>query len=359
MTTDESVELVLGFPDEEKQEFGRASFPSKIGGKPVFLLDEPMKFPNCKRCQQRMRFLCQLYAPVNAPHGEAFHRTLYVFFCDSTSCLKIPGDESVCVLRAQLPRRNQIYSYNWNDENHNVIDVKGELCTLCGGASNERCSACKSVSYCSSTCQRIDWKLGHKLVCKNDDIHAVKRAVQILEEARKNYRFKEVAIETEGWSDTESEDDDDIDDEETAKAASIEGTMQDAGDEELPEELFKDNSDEVFDRFCKLTRDPPDQVVRYARGGNCVWMHSKGRCDDIDRKCEHCGGKLVFEFQVLPQALYYAEGREHRNVNSIGEVARRLRDGTDWGVIAVFTCTTSCVADGEYVMERAWLQPNI
>ena len=29
-----------------------------------------------------------------------------------------------------------------------------------------RCSACKSVGYCSTECQRSDWLHGHKTVCK-------------------------------------------------------------------------------------------------------------------------------------------------------------------------------------------------
>lgn len=28
------------------------------------------------------------------------------------------------------------------------------------------CSACKKVRYCSKECQTLDWKAGHKLVCK-------------------------------------------------------------------------------------------------------------------------------------------------------------------------------------------------
>lgn len=29
-----------------------------------------------------------------------------------------------------------------------------------------RCGSCGCVYYCSSTCQKADWKLGHKGVCK-------------------------------------------------------------------------------------------------------------------------------------------------------------------------------------------------
>lgn len=45
-------------------------------------------------------------------------------------------------------------------------------CAACGklsaaGSDNfQRCSGCKSVSYCSVDCQRLDWKKAHKRQCK-------------------------------------------------------------------------------------------------------------------------------------------------------------------------------------------------
>ena len=354
MAGGESVELVLGFPDEEVRDFGRASFPSKIGGKPVFLLDVPADTPKCGRCERRMRFLCQLYAPVVAEHGQAFHRTLYVYFCDVAACSRAGGALSVAVLRAQLARRNGIYSFDGGGEV--AVELKSDVCAVCGGSAVERCSACKCVAYCSVDCQRTDWKLGHKTVCKlraEGKLEEMKRAGIVLEEARKRCRFREVAIGTEEWSDEESEDEGD------EGVAEVKGTMQDAGEEELPEELFRGDNveDEVFERFCRLTRNPPDQVVRYARGGKCVWMHAKGGREAEGGKCERCGGEMVFEFQVLPQAVYYAE--RAKNGGSIGEVVKRLRDSADWGVIAVFTCRESCEVEDRYVREQAWLQPSV
>jgi hypothetical protein len=38
-------------------------------------------------------------------------------------------------------------------------------CATCGRDSTSRCSACKSVGYCSAACQRKDWSAGHSAKC--------------------------------------------------------------------------------------------------------------------------------------------------------------------------------------------------
>jgi hypothetical protein len=39
------------------------------------------------------------------------------------------------------------------------------LCEHCGQSTNQRCSACKAVAYCSASCQHKDWILGHIEEC--------------------------------------------------------------------------------------------------------------------------------------------------------------------------------------------------
>jgi len=44
-------------------------------------------------------------------------------------------------------------------------------CSFCGSKESEtikhkRCSACRQRLYCSSDCQKQDWKQGHKEECK-------------------------------------------------------------------------------------------------------------------------------------------------------------------------------------------------
>ena len=39
-------------------------------------------------------------------------------------------------------------------------------CPVCNRPASSRCAKCQAVWYCSSECQRKDWFLGHKSVCK-------------------------------------------------------------------------------------------------------------------------------------------------------------------------------------------------
>ncbi len=50
----------------------------------------------------------QVYAPFTEL-DRAFHRTLFIFCCETGMCLNTPG--SYVVLRSQLPRRNEFYDF--------------------------------------------------------------------------------------------------------------------------------------------------------------------------------------------------------------------------------------------------------
>lgn len=44
-------------------------------------------------------------------------------------------------------------------------------CFVCGKGESMRCSACKSVLYCSKKCQKAHWKI-HKQTCGDEDENA-------------------------------------------------------------------------------------------------------------------------------------------------------------------------------------------
>ena len=50
-------------------------------------------------------------------------------------------------------------------------------CTICGAEGAKRCRGCGTTSYCSTACQRIDWRdRGHRKVCKEIAARAEARA---------------------------------------------------------------------------------------------------------------------------------------------------------------------------------------
>uniref|UniRef100_A0A2C9VUD4 Programmed cell death protein 2 C-terminal domain-containing protein n=1 Tax=Manihot esculenta TaxID=3983 RepID=A0A2C9VUD4_MANES len=113
-------------------------------------------------------------------------------------------------------------------------------------------------------------------------------------------------------------------------------------------DCFKGDSDrKCWASFQERIAKAPEQVLRYCRNANArpLWPMSSGRPskDDIPH-CSYCGSPSDFEFQILPQLLYYF-GVKNDDVDSL-----------DWATIAVYTCRASCEASIAYKQEFAWVQ---
>lgn len=365
------ADVVLGFPESATCETNEPqNFASKAGGLPVWLYrapSTPPSPPKCGICNQGQKFLLQLYAPLETDvigHEDAFHRMIYVAICSNGGCQK--RNTCVSVLRAQLPRRNDYYSYDGGGEF--IEEVEEAVCVLCGFLASCRCGGCQSVAYCGKACQSRDWKLGHRDECRrkgSDD-------VEDSEQMRSKWRFQEVEIVTDRHptpptSDSDGEGDfDECEESEDGKAEAkeknpdVKGTFQDANEDELPEDMFEPRKgrmkDAVYDKFCHVISYAKEQVIRYDRGGKELWGSRENQCESIG-PCARCGGKRVFEFQIMPQLVYFVAPAEKQGA-SIQRVAERLRDDMDWITIAVYTCERSCSEGEEYVAEAAWLQSS-
>lgn len=417
--------VVLGFLEPATDEtLDPKNFASKAGGLPIWLHrdpSEPPPVPRCSNCLQPEKFLLQVYAPVEAEsvgHDQGFHRVLYVSVCRNTACLS--GSNGVTVLRGQLARQNPFYPFNANDDSADRrVDSPNPTCNLCGYHGGLLCTACRRVRYCSTCCQKDDWACGHKNSCaklsvtdslfRNDS-----KLDQTIEVRRRQWRYPEMEIVTEkhctppqSESDDDDDDDDDGDDDprdgddqsenenninwkheegvtrecsNTSSArkanntAGVEGTFQDADEDELPEELFDGRAlgrerDRVADKFSRVVKYEADQVVRYERGGTPLWGGRIRQCQEKDvGTCGKCGNSRVFELQVMPQLVYLLDQHRHRQENlgdgqislpasDLHQLALRLRNDADWTTIVVMTCSHSCVIEeGQYVQEFAWVQ---
>ncbi|KAE8695248.1 auxin-induced protein 10A5-like [Hibiscus syriacus] len=97
--------------------------------------------------------------------------------------------------------------------------------------------------------------------------------------------------------------------------------------------------------FQQRIAKAPEQVLRYSRsaGSKPLWPILGGRLSNADIPLRnYCGGRLCFEFQILPQLLYYFD-------------VKNDADSLDWATIAVYTYETSCEGVG-YKHEFAWVQ---
>lgn len=84
-----------------------------------------------------------------------------------------------------------------------------------------------------------------------------------------------------------------------------------------------------------------DQVIRFSLSDNAtpLWIHSKKMPTTPIPECHLCGQARRFEFQIMPQLLFYLK-----------------ESSMDWGTIAIYTCSASCDTLDSYVVEHAYLQ---
>ncbi|XP_034932702.1 uncharacterized protein [Populus alba] len=107
------------------------------------------------------------------------------------------------------------------------------------------------------------------------------------------------------------------------------------------------NSDKkCWASFQQCIAKAPEQVLRYCRNASAkpLWPMSSGQPSKADiPNCSYCGGPSDFEFQILPQLLYYFG-------------VKNDADSLDWATIVLYTCKSSCEASMAYKEEFPWVQ---
>lgn len=378
----------------------------QIGGSPSWLnpRDLPIESPiKCRDCGSLMRFIAQLYAPVN--DDEAFHRTLYIFACPSS----LGCQNGVAALRCQLPQVNDFYPQKCSDDddeefydnwdNHLCPKWNVNTCTIC----HQRASGGK--------CPK-----SQKWFCCRD--HQVEYHTTMKKEKQKNDSTKtsfpsllkkmELVVEEEP-PELELADDDDKDplfdskdEEEDEDDANLE---QDDLNQIVGMKHGGTSDQETLDFYSRIGRaggSVKDQCLRYQRWPDSgkddndgpLWISSIDKCPIPPPPCPYCGAERKFEVQILPQMLHFllppndddekellspeqkqafmaASDILERNDQSsnndeqrtelkerhdqlLGQYKQGLgltttannemgkKERLDWGTIAVYTCTASC-----------------
>ncbi|XP_075232886.1 zinc finger protein RP-8 [Lycorma delicatula] len=317
-------------------------FPSKVGSKPAWLSlsdDIPCsKDLVCSTCNRTLVLLCQLYAPVTEKE-TCFHRTVYIFVCKTDNCIKSNLNNGFKVVRNQLSRHNKYYPFdppieeeNWkSDLCAETFGIK--LCYVCGIRSSNHCGSCKNVYYCCKEHQVFDWKSGHKQICKGNSKDRNSNNVCSL-------LFPEFEIVTEFENDLISENEEEEDLSELNKTERCsKGSLQVVSCEEELTKMALCEEDKTFSKFRKQIKLAPEQVIRYERNGIPLWITNNISFDIAQiPNCQYCGGRRIFEFQVLPQLLNYLGLEVSRN-------------SLDWGTLVIFTCENSCDNGPDYKEE--------
>ncbi|KAF5744121.1 hypothetical protein HS088_TW08G00715 [Tripterygium wilfordii] len=366
---DEQQPVTLGFLEEKEYDWSllRQSFPSKAGGVPAWL--DPVNLPSgrssaCDICGEPLQFVLQVYAPISEKES-AFHRTLFVFMCQSMTCLlrdqheqwkRYPekASRSVKVFCCQLPHLNPFYPsapprYDGTDK---PSGTGAKLCNWCGTWKGDKvCSSCRKVHYCSQKHQVTDWRLAHRIDCQRLSLSSQSSDSCSSNGGTTSSEIQKVASNT-LWPEyeirnvDESEYDTEMMEDNGHASSLITSNRVDDTMNSLLQKFEGDSDKKSWASFQQRIVKAPEQVVRYCRdaGAKPLWPMSSGRPSQADiPKCRYCNGAMIFEFQILPQLLYYFN-------------VKNDADSLDWATIVVYTCESSCEASVAYKEEFAWVQ---
>lgn len=291
-----------------------------------------------------------------------FHRMLYVFACRTKTCYVPNNSNNLTVLRSQLPLINAYYSAEapceigeplvsncnliviWLNGLLTLVDmqppvplVKCKLCLACGCVGHLKCSRCKKANYCSVQHQKLHWKY-HKTLCQEDNSSETSVLNTCNTEVIEEIEFPEweIVIEAAKSKDkdaTEANNDENPKNNEYRKYLQLskDCELQNLSATEIEQytESAEKTEDKFFHKFRKICADEPDQIIRYDRLGQPLWIDNiqstvAEQLNEIP-PCEQCGTLRQFEFQIMPQMLNY------------------LKDpNIDWGVLVIYTCPNSC-----------------
>lgn len=178
------------------------------------------------------------------------------------------------------------------------------LCRVCGCRGPLSCAACKAINYCSKGHQKIDWTLGeHKKTCGSNGTSAIgdENHKYLLEEF-------DLAIEPEEIDESNDNEADDearrLKDYEEFIEKQKQNNQHDDSLENLPETEFDKytnqmDDDKAFHKFKERISIDPEQVIRFHRGGQPLWITDSNQLKDVDIPvCNMCQEPRVFEFQV-------------------------------------------------------------
>jgi pre-rRNA-processing protein TSR4 len=301
MALEEDLAHYVGVVEDISPPFNtRFMFPSKVGGKPAWLVPRSLPGVRCDNCDNPMTFLLQVYAP-DQERADAFHRSLMVFTCLRCRCF-------LKCLRSQLPLANDFYdaeaaSFTDIPSRDPVLDEF--CCETCGMISHSDTTACRSLPEYSLEIEEVE-KVEGDLDDEEDGSY---------DENGDNYEVDAGKLLQQ------------------SSEMSFDESEVDLFNEFTETQLERDAS---FRRFKRFTQSAPsNHAIYYSCGGSPIWITDKHQMSDNIPHCDNCGSRRHFEFQIQPQLIYH--------------LMRRLRgfpmDAApfEWGVVAIYTCTENCI----------------
>uniref|UniRef100_A0A6G3MHG9 Programmed cell death protein 2 (Trinotate prediction) n=1 Tax=Henneguya salminicola TaxID=69463 RepID=A0A6G3MHG9_HENSL len=300
---------------ESEEDFSPYFFPSKVGGTPVWLSYRNVPTAKqliCKACDRALLFLLQLYCSIDKE--DCFHRTIYVFCCDNPECYQ-KNYRPFLILRTNLPRINKYYPFEPTSGDIESFALKRLEQQLLSKFSTPR--------------HKYNRKFDEYCIIF-DEIFPMQHISEQEQTENELKKLKELQNNNPLIFQNSSSDFD---------ASLIKNIEQ---------EQQTIEKDKQFKKFHAKIKDRPKQIIRYDRGGIPLYISKNNQPTDDDIPiCPKCRQKFIFEFQILPQLIYFLKLKEIINAKSI-----------DWGTIMIYTCPESCSPQGvgSYTEEFVWKQ---
>jgi len=385
--------------EEEARLLTRWMFPSKVGGRPAWLV--PRNLPtlptqssdgttpsssskaslSCKTCSRPLRFLLQIYASQGSVNPNAFHRYLMLFIC--TSCQ--PNEARL--FRSQLPWENHHYSSDRPDAKKIAAKLRKSknadpeldpvLCNFCGlphghppATPSVECDDCqrrrrnkdqpllfqeRELDTEEAECPEEDEEGGADVTTStappagDDEIEevytdGVKTAAQGGRDLVAEADGVIEAAKLKGASEAVLEK---LQEYRSKVAENVDNAI-DATEQAVFDEYSKEQGehDPVFSKYNRYASVNAGHVLRYTSGGQPLWFCGPGKLETPIPPCELCHKPRRFEFQVQSMLI--------SALRNTTELAERL----DFGSIFCWTCEGTCdpPADQPYVEEFVFVQ---
>lgn len=111
-----------------------------------------------------------------------------------------------------------------------------------------------------------------------------------------------------------------------------------SGGEEKYEKIRARHGDAVFSRFMKKISLCPQQIMRYCRGGQPLFISEPpSNMAQLVLPCGSCGGSRTFELQLMPALVSLLRQEDGGSAES----------ELEFGTLLVYTCRNSCWTAGQ------------
>jgi pre-rRNA-processing protein TSR4 len=404
--------VLLGFVVDPVYDLAKSKlytpFECRAGGSPAWLVPVLSGLPRelrCLSCQRLLSFLLQLYAPRER-HPAAFHRVIYVLVCAWCAGQTPTPPGALRVYRAQLPRQNSWYPMQVDDVDSlrrgfakmqaamttsDTINASPEHFTSgaamgAHGLATTRCvppnTSEPEETHQDATLKRESPPNGNTFAKCWPSFPTIEITVGSDDDSDAA-EDDELASNDEGMESSEEHCLDDsknsLDDGEVAKTisdwsaliASVENDQQvyfpHFSDSLVFEQALGSHRDQVlryvpFSESIEASFQKEPKRIAEVLGEQILWFGSGAKlASALVPVCPRCGDPRLFEFQVMPQLIYYL-CRTPETTDDVSDAAASWKSTVidandpravlDFSTIVVWTCPRDCFVSESVAVQK-------